>query len=351
MRQSAITPVPPAALPTRRLGRTALSLSVLGLGSTGIGGMFAATEEADALAAVTQALDAGIRYLDTAPLYGHGLAEHRIGSALRMSASVQPVLSTKVGWLLQAAGAGQAPDAVFHDGGAFTRTMDLSYDGTMRSVEDSLQRLRVARVDMLFIHDVDRRNLGEAFDERFAQAMSGAYRALLSLREQGVVQAIGAGLNDWASCHAFAEAGDFDAFLLAGRFTLLDQGALASFLPLCQRRQIGVVLGGPFNSGVLAGAGVSAAKFDYADAPPAVLQRAQVLRAACTDFGVDLRCAALQFPLLHPAITSVVAGMRSAAEVLSNVAAMHTPIPPALWAHLREAGLIDAALVLPGDGA
>jgi D-threo-aldose 1-dehydrogenase len=311
--------------------------------------MYAPTGELAALAAVTQALDAGIGYIDTAPLYGHGLAEHRIGAALRICERSAPVISTKVGWLLRPSHAPGTADAVFQDGGAYTRKLDLSYDGTMRSVEDSLQRMRLARVDMLFIHDVDRRNQGDAFEARFSEAMSGSYRALLALREQGVVRAIGAGLNDWASCLAFAEAGDFDAFLLAGRFTLLDQGALAQFLPLCQRRDIGVVLGGPFNSGVLAGGAVSATKFDYADAPQAVGQRVQALQDACRAFGIDLRTAALQFPLLHPAVACVVAGMRSADEVSDNVAAMQAPIPAALWACLRERGLIDATLRLPGD--
>lgn len=347
MSQSASTRASSSAMATRRLGRTGLDLTVLGFGSTGIGGMFAEATEVQALGAVKQAIAAGIGYFDTAPLYGHGLAEHRVGAGLRMSGGLRPLISTKVGWLLHPVANGRREDGLYHDGGAFARRLDLSYDGAMRSLEDSLQRLRLPSVDVVFIHDVDRRNQGSEFEARFREAMSGAYRALRALREQGVVKAIGAGLNDWESCQTFAQAGDFDVFLLAGRFTLLDQGALQSFLPLCLRRGIGVVLGGPFNSGVLARSGVSAAKFDYGDAPEEVLARVKGLQDACTEFGVGLRCAALQFPLLHPAVSSVVAGMRSAEEVQENVQAIQAPVPSALWHHLRNRGLIPAQLNLP----
>ena len=330
-------------LPTRTLGRTGIELTTLGFGSTSLGNMYRAQTEDGAMQAVEAAHRAGIRYFDTAPLYGFGLAEHRIGAARRRLPE-DIVLSTKLGWRLFPRGASSGPgspaDALFDHPAPFAPRIDYSYDGAMRSFEDSLQRLGTDRVDILLLHDCDHRNHGDAYRERFGEAMNGAYRALLSLREQGAVRAIGAGLNEWEACQDFAEAGDFDCFLLAGRYTLLDQSSLDSFLPLCEQRGIGIILGGPYNSGILATGPVPGARYDYAPASPAILERTGAIEAACRRHGVPLRAAALQFPLQHPTVATVIPGARDAAEVEENLRLVTHPIPYALWLELRQAGLI-----------
>ncbi len=229
------------SLPTRTLGRTigrtGIALTTLGFGSTSLGNMYRASTEDAAMATVVAAYDAGIRYFDTAPLYGFGFAEHRIGAALRRLGP-DVVVSTKAGWRLHRRGPDDHPtgpsDTLFATPAPFKHRIDYSYDGVMRSFEDSMQRLGTDRIDILFLHDCDRRNHGDAYPERFKEAMAGAYRALAALREQGAVRAIGAGLNEWEACQDFAEAGDFDCFLLAGRYTLLDQSS-AGELPAAVR--------------------------------------------------------------------------------------------------------------------
>lgn len=336
----------PAALPTRTLGRSGLALTTLGFGSTGLGNLYRAQTEGAALATVQAAYDAGIRYFDTAPLYGFGLAEHRLGAALRYIGS-DLMLSTKVGWRLSKGEAADRPagpsDTLFDRPAPFKPRIDYSYDGTMRSFEDSMQRLGTDRIDILLLHDCDRRNHGDAYPERFKGAMDGAYRALSSLREQGVVRAIGAGLNEWEACQAFAEAGDFDCFLLAGRYTLLDQSSLDSFLPLCEQRGIGIILGGPYNSGILATGAIDGALYDYAPASPAILERTRAVERICEQHGVPLRAAALQFPLRHPTVATVIPGARDAAEVEQNLRLMAHAIPDGFWQELHHAGLIASA--------
>ena len=333
----------PAALPSRVLGRTGLNLTTLGFGSTGLGNLYRAQTEAAAMATVQAAHDGGIRYFDTAPLYGFGLAEHRMGAA-RRRIGPDLLLSTKVGWRLSKGSADDAPtgpsDTLFDHPAPFKPHIDYSYDGVMRSVEDSMQRLGTDRIDILLLHDCDRRNHGDAYPVRFREAMQGAYRALWSLRDQGTVRAIGAGLNEWEACQAFAEAGDFDCFLLAGRYTLLDQSSADSFLPLCERRGIGVILGGPYNSGILATGAVNGAMYDYAPAEPAIRERTRAIERVCAQYGVPLRAAALQFPLQHPAVATVIPGARDVAEVEQNLHLMALTIPDALWHELRRAGLI-----------
>ncbi len=328
----------------RTLGRTDIELTTLGFGSTSLGNMYRAQSEDGAMATVEAAYEGGIRYFDTAPLYGFGLAEHRVGAALRRLPARDFVLSTKVGWRMHrrgGGGPGSAADTIFDHPAPFAPRIDYSYDGVMRSFEDSMQRLGTDHIDILLLHDCDRRNHGEdGYRTYFREAMQGAYRALLSLREQGVVSAIGAGLNEWQACQDFAEAGDFDCFLLAGRYTLLDQSSLDSFLPLCVTRGIGIILGGPYNSGILATGAVDGAMYDYAPARPDILQRTRAIEAVCQRHHVPLRAAALQFPLSHPAIATVIPGARDVAEVQENFALMAHKIPDALWQELRTLGLL-----------
>jgi D-threo-aldose 1-dehydrogenase len=332
---------------TKLLGRTDLELTVLGFGGTALGNMYAAMSEHAAFATLDAAYRCGIRYYDTAPLYGHGLSELRTGSGLRQFADPSVKLSTKVGWRLRPA-FGQPADAGLFEGiTAFARFNDYSYDGVMRSFEDSLNRLGTDRADIVLIHDADRRNQGERFPQVFRAAMDGAYKALVSLREQKLIKAIGCGLNEWESCEQFAQAGDFDCFLLAGRYTLLHQESLQSFLPLCERRGIGVILGGPYNSGILASGAVKDAWFHYAPAPEEVLKKVGAIDAVCRRYQVPLKAAALQFPLHHPCVTTVIPGMRSPAEIEDNVSMLRVPIPGDLWRDLKAEGLLDTSAPTP----
>jgi D-threo-aldose 1-dehydrogenase len=275
------------------------------------------------------------------------LSEHRIGAALRHRRRDDFVLATKVGRLLR-------PDPAA-DGGLYRKILpfatayDYSYDGVLRSIEDSLQRLGLARIDIVHIHDVDVWTHGSqaAMDARFAEVMNGGYRALLRLREEKAIGAIGVGVNEWQACQRFAAEGDFDCFLLAGRYTLLEQAPLDSFLPLCAARDIAVIIGGPFNTGILATGAMEGATYDYQPAPAEVMARVRRIEAICRGHGVALASAALQFPLHHPAVSSVIPGARSAAEIAANVATFDAPIPPALWAELKQAGLLRADAPTP----
>jgi len=329
-------------LDRKTLGRAKLDLPVLGFGGTGLGNMYVAMSERSAIDTLSAAHAAGIDYFDTAPLYGHGLSERRLGCGLRLFADPDVVVSTKVGWRLRPAFGKPTGAELFRDITDFARFNDYSYDGAMRSFEDSLNRLGTDRIDILLIHDVDHRNQGDRYPEVFRQAMAGAYKAILSLREQRVVKAIGCGLNEWQACQAFAEAGDFDCFLLAGRYTLLDQESLHSFLPLCSQRGIGIILGGPYNSGILASGAVKNAWFNYAPATGEVLARVGAIEKICAAHSVPLKAAALQFPLHHPCVASVVPGMSGVAELDENLRMLNTPIPASFWLDLKSAGLMDA---------
>jgi D-threo-aldose 1-dehydrogenase len=328
-------------LERKRLGRTTLKLSVLGCGGTGLGNMYTAMSERDAVATLDAAHASGLRYYDTAPLYGHGLSELRLGGGLRRFSDASVVVSTKVGWRLKPAFGQPADAGLFRDITAFRRFDDYSYDGVMRSFDDSLSRLGVERVDILLIHDVDHRNQGERQPEVFRTAMAGAYKALLSLRDQGLIKAIGCGLNEWEACQQFAEAGDFDCFLLAGRYTLLEQESIKSFLPLCERRGIGIILGGPYNSGILASGASKDAWFNYAPATDEVLAKVAAIEQVCTRHEVPLKAAALQFPLHHPCVASVIPGTRSVAELTENLRMLRTPIPHDFWHELKSRDLMD----------
>jgi D-threo-aldose 1-dehydrogenase len=334
-------------LDRKTLGRSNLKLSTLGFGGTGLGNMYVPMPEHSVIETLTAAYAAGMRYYDSAPLYGHGLSELRLGTGLRMFADPDVIVSSKVGWRLRPAFGKPTEAGLFRDIVAFARFNDYSYDGAMRSFEDSLNRLGTDRLDILLIHDVDRRNQGDRFAEAFTQAMAGAYKALLSLRDQGVVKAIGCGLNEWEACQAFAEAGDFDCFLLAGRYTLLEQESLNSFLPLCEKRGIGIILGGPYNSGILASGAVKGAWFDYAPASAEVLARVAAIEEICSAHRVALKAAALQFPLHHPCVASVIPGTSNAAELSENLRMLHAPVPAQLWRDLKSAGLMDTRAPTP----
>jgi D-threo-aldose 1-dehydrogenase len=344
-----MTPLLP--LPRRAIGRLPLQVSVLGFGTAPLGDLFLRLDDATAIATVERAFALGINLLDSSPLYGHGLAEHRSGTALRRVPREQVVLCTKVGrWMDPLRGPGDRSN--FVGGQPHRAVVDYSYDGTMRSVEQSLLRLGTDRIDLLLIHDVDVWTHGaDAIEDRFREAMSGAYVALDRLRSEGVVAGIGVGVNEAEMCVRFAKAGSFDVMLLAGRYSLLEQPALAEFMPLALARGIGVLLGGVFNSGILATGAVKGAKYNYKDAPPEIMAKVEQIARVCADHHVALPTAALHFALGHPAVASVVLGGQSPQEVERNVAALSTAVPAALWADLKTARLLDADAPVPSAGS
>lgn len=341
-------PSPPSTIATRRLGRSDLPVSVLGFGGAPLGDLYARLDEAEAVATVEAALAGGVTLIDTSPLYGHGLSEHRIGAALRRARRDGVVISTKIGRVAEPF-AGRGDGSGYHGGLPHALRFDYSHDGAMRSLEQSALRLGVDRFDIVLIHDVDVWTHGaERIESRFREAMDGAYRALERLRAAGTVKAIGVGVNEAEMCERFARAGDFDAMLLAGRYSLLEQPALAGFMPLALEKRIGLMLGGVFNSGILATGAIAGAKYNYAPASPAILARVAAIEAVCRHHDVPLRRAALHFPLGHPAVCSLVMGAVSPAEVADQIAELATPVPAALWEALKTQGLLGADVPVPG---
>ena len=315
--------------PTARvpLGRSGLTVTRLALGGAPLGGQLSPPDEATATAIVGRALDLGLRHFDTAPLYGQGTSERRLGRALGelLGPPAVPreeiVLATKVGRLLR-------PQPVF----------DFGYDGVLRSVEESLGRLGLDRVDVLHIHDPDR---------HYDAALSGAYAALDRLRREGTIRAVGAGMNQAEMLARFAREAQMDCFLLAGRYTLLDQVALSELLPVCVERGISIIVGGVYNSGILADPRPGAT-FNYRPAPPELLARAQRLKAVCARHETPLMAAAIQFPLAHPAVATVLTGVRSVAELEENERMCRVPVPAALWQNLKGEGLLPGDAPVPG---
>ncbi|KGF70073.1 pyridoxal 4-dehydrogenase [Hoeflea sp. BAL378] len=329
-----------------RLGHGGLTFTELGFGTAPLGNLYRAIGEEEADAVLSRAWDLGVRYFDTAPLYGLGLAETRMNRFLRGKPRGDYVLSTKIGRLLRRCEAGEERDCIgkFFDVPARKEVYDYSYDGVMRSLEASLERLGVDRIDILFAHDLDIFNHGsqQALDAKLDELMNGGYRALVELREQGVIAAFGAGVNEWQPCQWMAERGDFDLFLLAGRYTLLEQEALESFLPLAAERGIGIIIGGPYNSGILATGPKPGAFYNYDPAPQDILDRVARIEAVCDRHKVRMVDAAFQFPLGHPAVVSVIPGGQGVAEVEANLKAATAKIPAALWAELKSEGLMRA---------
>ena len=331
----------------RRLGRTDLFLTPLGLGGSSIGNLYRPVTEEDAREAVAAAYDGGIRYFDTAPLYGGGIGEHRVGQALRRRPRDDFVLSTKVGRLqVPIPEAPHNPDRL-----PFRVVFDYGHDGVIRSVEDSLQRLGMNRIDIALIHDIDAYTHGEAgWRERFREALEGAFPALERLRAEGTVAAVGVGVNDWRVCQECLAAADVDCFLLAGQYTLLEQGALASLLPDCERRGVGVIVGSPFNTGILVHGADRGGRYFDGSPPPEVLARVRRMERICDGHGVSLAAAALRFPFGHPAVASVLAGVRGPEHVRRNLRWFAETVPQDLWLELKDEGLINADAPTPPSG-
>lgn len=339
-----------AADPVTLNARSAVPLTRMGFGGAPLGNMYRSITEAEAQAVLDAAHAAGIRYFDTAPQYGLGRSEGRVGAALARWGRDGLTLSTKVGKILHDCAPDEVTPSGFVDVPQKKLVFDYTYDGVMRSFADSKARLGTDRIDILLVHDVDVFTHGSraASDAKVRELFDGGgYRALEELRGAGEVKAIGAGVNEWEVCQTLLGLGDFDAFLLAGRYTLLEQEALESFLPLCVARDVAIILGGPYNSGILATGPVAGAKYNYADAPPAVLDRVRKIEAVCTAHGVRLIEAALQFPTHHPAVRTVIPGAMTPQEVAANVEVFAAGIPVALWSDLKAEGLIRPDAPVP----
>jgi D-threo-aldose 1-dehydrogenase len=326
-----------------KLGRTGLSVTALGFGATAIGGMYEEVSDAQAQETVDAAWERGIRLFDAAPQYGLGLGEMRLGAGLARHPRDEYVLSTKVGRVLRA-DVPPNPDDFGPDGEPFDKgtpavatVYDYSRDGVLASIEESLARLGKDRLDIVYVHDPD---------NYVAEALAGAFPTLIELREQGVITAVGAGMNQTAALETFARETDPDLFLLAGRYTLLEQGALRTFLPLCEQRGIAVIVGGAFNSGLLADPNPGT-HYNYLPAPQPLIERARRLQAVCARHGVPLKAAAIQFPIAHPAVAVVLTGARRAAEISENCDLFDLPVPPDLWQELKADGLLDERAPVP----
>ena len=327
-----------------------IKFTEMGFGTAPVGNLFRAVSEEDAQATLAAAWAAGMRYFDTAPLYGAGLSETRLNHFLRGKPRSQYIVSTKVGRLMQACkpkerlGIGK-----FFDIPSRREIYDYSYDGVMRSLDFSLERLGLDSVEILFVHDIDifTHGTSQARDAHVETLMKSGYKALVKLRDEKVIKAFGGGVNEWEVCETLASRGDFDLFLLAGRYTLLEQKALSSFLPLCEERGIGIVLGGPYNSGILAVGPKPGATYNYSRAPKDILDRVRRIEAVCKRHKVKLPEAALRFPLAHPSVVSVIPGGVRPQEVKLNVKTLGAKIPKALWRDLKLEGLMDQTAPVP----
>lgn len=323
----------------RQVGSTNLQATAIGYGSAVLGNRFRPLAEEHCRQLVDHSWDNGVRLFDTAPMYGHGLAENRLGTALRSRPRAAYALATKVGRLLRPMPDIQ-PDTMWSNIPPMGITYDYSYDGAMRSIDDSLQRMLTDRIDIAFIHDCDRYGHGANQPAVFEEAMNGAARALFKLRDQGVLGAVGVGVNEADVCVAAVDRGGFDCVLLAGRYTLLDHRSLDDLMPLAAAQRISVILGGIFNSGILASGVRPGAHHNYGPPDPGIEDRVRDLEAVCGNYEVPLAAVALQFCLAHPAVASVLIGASTIEQQTANFSAAEVEIPTDLWADLRYHALI-----------
>ena len=315
----------------------------LGMGGAPLGNLFTVVPEADARASIDAAWDAGIRHFDTAPHYGAGLSELRMGASLRDRPRDDFTFSTKVGRLLHAAQDVPTEAEGFVHASPFRRRFDYSAAGAQRSIEDSLARTGLSRIDVVYIHDMSEDWHGPAWTYRMEEGLQGAAVYLSDLRRQGLIGAWGLGVNKIEPCLVALEHATPDLFLIAGRYTLLDHTALAELFPACAAKGVKCVLGGPYNSGLLAGGNT----FNYEAAPAEIVARAQAIATICARHGADVKAAALQFCGAHPQVAAIIPGGRNAAEVTQNAAMMAAHVPGALWHDLRKAGLLPAEAPVP----
>lgn len=339
---NAPTPGQSQRFPTRQLGRSTLHVPTFGLGCAALGNLYQPVSDEEALATIATALRLGVGFFDTAPFYGFGLSESRVGQGL--VGEPRPIISTKVGRRLVPTKT--EPGFALRYGYAspmpFEPVFDYSYDAVMRSYEESLKRLRVERVDILLAHDIGRLTHGNRDPELRREFVSGGLRAMQELRESGQVSAIGLGVNEWQVCVELMDEADFDCFLLAGRYTLLDQSAAGVLLPKCAQRGVSLIAAGIFNSGILVNGSRNAAQshYDYATPPAEIVDRVRQLETVCAEFAVKLPAAAIQFPLLHPQVASVLVGCARPSEIEQAVTWLGEPIAAEFWQALAARGLL-----------
>jgi D-threo-aldose 1-dehydrogenase len=323
---------------TRQLGRSGVRLTQLGFGGGPIGSLFGFIDDEQGKSVVRAAYEMGVRYFDTAPLYGTGSSERRVGAGLAEYPRDSFVLSTKVGRLLVRADGAGGKLAHFKDREPFRPVFDYSGDGIRRSVEESLERLGLDRIDILYVHDPQ----GTLYD-----VLDHSYPALDRMRREGIVKAIGCGVNFSEVCQILLRFADWDCFLLALRYNLLEQTPLAEFFPLCEERGVGIVVGAALHSGILAGGAVEGARFNYRPAPPEIMERVRRIERVCAEYGVPLQAAALQFPLGHPVVASVITGSRHPERMRQMADMMRVEIPPAFWGALKAARLLPDHAPVP----
>ncbi len=330
------------------IGDTGVEVPRLGLGTAPLSGMvlgdglYGGTAHEEAVRIIDRAREVGVSYVDTAPLYGNGRAEARVGMSTYSSADRDSfVISTKIGRVLNAVPGGVTPEDDPDGIGELAAVNSWTRDNVHRSIEESLVRLKLDRIDIIYVHDPDVELYGEG------QAVNEAFPALIELREQGVIKAIGCGMNEWQMPLRFIQRFNLDIILLAGRYTLLDHSGLSEFLPACVERNVKITVGGPYNSGILARDLSKPVTFDYEQAPDILLDRARKLTEICVAHGVDLKAAALQFVLAHPAVATAIPGVQSVAELEQNIALVQQEIPAGLWSDMRSAGLIPDAAPTP----
>lgn len=326
----------------RTLAKSGLALSELSFGSAGIGNLFDPISTVQAEAAVQAAWDGGIRYFDTAPHYGAGLSERRLGCAIHSLHDKQRVISTKVGRILTPLQKGQPPEALgFVEEGPFSRVYDYSYDAVMRSFEDSIQRIGVAEIDILLMHDIGSFNHGDAHDLIFKTAMESGYKAMDELRSEGLVKAIGLGVNEWQVCSDTFDHANFDCFMAANCFTLLNQDITETFTDQCAARNVDLIVAAPFNSGILATGSKDPSAYLYSDAPESILKKVASMERVCKQFNVSLGAAAIQYPLRFDVVKSVTIGMTMASRIAKNCEWYQENLPEAFWQELQKQGLVE----------
>lgn len=327
-------------LERKTLGSTGLDVTRLGLGCAALGGLYGDIPDEQAHAVVQKALDLGLNLFDTAPLYGSGKSEQRVGHVLSQIPRDSFVLCSKVGRVLDPVDPNETDrgQEIYDNPPPFKPVFDFSRDGVLRSFEESLKRLQLDRIDVLHIHDPD---------DHYEDAIKGAYPAIAELREQGLISGVSAGMNQWEMLADFARAGDFDCFLLAGRYSLLEQEALDELFPLCAEKNIGILAGGTYNSGILAKGAQEGAKYNYGDAPAEIIARAKRLEEVSERHGVDIKAAASQFALAHPVVTAIIPGTRRPERVQENYDLLTVDIPADYWAELKAEKLIKEAAPTP----
>ena len=336
-------------LARRSVGKTALQVSVLGFGGAPLGGFRSDVDDKISDATIATALASGISYFDTAPFYGYGRSEQRLGRVLSRRPEGSFVLSSKVGRVLEKLAPGEDTTHLRQGGRPYRPRFDYSYDGAIKSWEQSKKRLNLERIDLLYIHDVDNKThvSDDAVRRRFDECLKGAIPALRDLREAGEISAFGVGLNETRWCKEFLKYTDIDCIMTGGLYTLLDQDALDDLLPLCERRQTSLIVGGPYNSGILATGAVAGAQYYYEAASSKILNRVRRMQAICDRHGVSLQAAALNFPLGHPAVSSVVAGATRSASVTENFRHLNAFIPDTFWQALKAENLINETAPTP----